>query len=56
MIKCLDYYIEHFMIKIIIEKIYQCILIKLFPDYYEFKTIERTSSTGSFIEYSTDED
>lgn len=44
------------MLKLIIERMIQCFLIKIYPDSYEFKTIERVSSTGSFIQYSSDED
>ena len=44
------------MLKFIIERMIQCFLVKIYPDNYEFKTIERVSSSGSFIEYSSDED
>lgn len=44
------------MLKLLIEKSFQCFLVKFYPDYYEFKTIERVSSSGSFIEYSSDEE
>ena len=30
------------------------LLVKLFPDYYEFKIIERVNSSGSLIEYNDD--
>ena len=30
------------------------LLIKLFPDYYEYKIIERVNSSGSLIEYNDD--
>jgi hypothetical protein len=36
----------------IIIKIYEYILIKLFPQHFEYKNIERVNSTGSLIEYS----
>lgn len=42
------------MLKFIIERIIQCFLIRIYPDNYEFKTIERVSSSGSFIEYYSD--
>ena len=35
----------------IIKKIYECFLVKLFPQNYEYKNIERVNSTGSFIEF-----
>lgn len=36
----------------IIVTLYQYLLIKLFPDHYEYKIIERVNSNGSFIEYT----
>jgi hypothetical protein len=36
----------------IIIKIYEYILVKLFPQHFEYKNIERVNSTGSLIEYS----
>jgi len=27
------------------------LLIKLYPDYYEYKIIERVNSSGSLVEY-----
>ena len=32
-------------------QIYEYILVKLFPDYFEYKIIERVNSTGSFVEF-----
>jgi hypothetical protein len=40
------------MLYSIIVNIYEYLLIKFFPDYYEYKVIERVNSSGSFIEYS----
>lgn len=38
---------------LLVEKIFWC----LFTNYnYEYKKIERINSTGSFIEYSSDDD
>jgi len=28
------------------------LLVKLYPDYYEYKIIERVNSSGSLVEYS----
>lgn len=28
------------------------LLIKFYPDYYEYKIIERVNSSGSLVEYS----
>ena len=28
------------------------LLVKLYPDYYEYKIIERVNSSGSVVEYS----
>lgn len=39
------------IINSLIIKIKQYFLVKYYPDYYEFKNIERISSSGSFIEY-----
>jgi hypothetical protein len=39
------------MLYTFIVNLYQYLLIKLFPDHYEYKNIERTNSSGSFIEY-----
>jgi hypothetical protein len=36
----------------IIIKVYEYILVKLFPQHFEYKNIERVNSTGSLIEYS----
>jgi len=36
----------------IIVNMYQYLLVKLFPHHFEYKNIERTNSSGSFIEYS----
>jgi len=36
----------------IIKNFYHYLLVKFFPDYYEYKVIERVNSSGSFIEYS----
>jgi hypothetical protein len=36
----------------IIIKIYEYFLVKLFPENFEYKNIERVNSSGSFIEYS----
>ena len=44
------------MLKELIEKSFYCFLVKFYPDYYEFKSIKRVSSSESFIEYSSDED
>ena len=30
------------------------LLIKFYPDYYEYKNIERVNSSGSFVEYTDD--
>ena len=39
------------MIYTIIENLYEYLLVKLFPDYYEYKNIERVNSSGSVVEY-----
>jgi hypothetical protein len=31
---------------------FQYLMVKFFPDYYEYKVIERVNSSGSFVEYS----
>ena len=36
--------------------LYQYLLIKFFPNMYEFKVIKRTNSSESFIEYISDND
>lgn len=46
------YYIYHIMLYNIIVNMYQYLLVKLFPHHFEYKNIERTNSSGSFIEYS----
>ena len=42
------------MISIIAENILNYILIRLYPNKYEIKTIERINSTESFITYESD--
>jgi hypothetical protein len=32
-------------------QIYEYILVKLFPDHFEYKIIERVNSSGSLIEF-----
>ena len=44
------------MIKSLVKHLMQCLIIKIYPNHYEFKTIERVSSSGSFIEYSSDDE
>lgn len=39
------------MIYTIIEKLYEYLLVKFYPDYYEYKNIERVNSSGSVVEY-----
>lgn len=34
-----------------IAKLYEYLLVTLFPDHYEYKNIERVNSSGSFIEF-----
>jgi hypothetical protein len=33
----------------------QYILVKLYPEHYEYKSIKRVNSSGSFIEYCDSE-
>ena len=40
------------MIQEIFRNIFQYLMVKFFPHYYEYKVIERVNSSGSFIEYS----
>jgi hypothetical protein len=40
------------MLYTIIVKLYEYMLIKLFPQNYEYKVIERINSSGSVVEYS----
>ena len=40
------------MIKELFNSLIQYLLVKLYPQHYEYKSIERVNSTGSFIEYS----
>ena len=40
------------MILELFKNLLQYLLVKLYPDYYEYKSIERVNSTGSFVEYS----
>jgi len=40
------------MILDILENLVEYILVKLFPQNYEYKVIERINSSGSFIEFS----
>lgn len=44
------------MLQFIIYRFIECFLIKIYPNHYEFKTIQRISSSGSFIEYSSDDE
>lgn len=44
------------MIKIFLKSIIQYILLCIYPSYYEIKTIIRTSSSGSFIEYNSNDE
>ena len=41
------------MIKELLNNLFQYLLVKFFPDYYEYKVIERVNLIGSFIEYDT---
>jgi hypothetical protein len=34
-----------------LKNLIEYLLIKLFPQNYEYKVIERTNSSGSFVEY-----
>jgi hypothetical protein len=36
----------------ILVNIYHYLLVKLFPEHFEYKNIQRVNSSGSFIEYS----
>lgn len=40
------------MFKELFNNILQYLLVKFYPDYYEYKVIERVNSSGSFVEYS----
>jgi hypothetical protein len=40
------------MILEIFKNLFQYLLVKFYPEHYEYKVIERVNSTGSFIEYS----
>ena len=40
------------MILDLLNNLVEYLLIKLFPQDYEYKVIERTNSSGSLIEYS----
>jgi hypothetical protein len=40
------------MIPEFFKNLFQYLMVKFFPDYYEYKVIERVNSSGSFIEYS----
>jgi hypothetical protein len=40
------------MILEILKNLFQYLLVKFYPEHYEYKVIERVNSTGSFIEYS----
>jgi hypothetical protein len=40
------------MIQQLFKNFFQYLLVKFFPDYYEYKVIERVNSSGSFVEYS----
>ena len=35
----------------ILMRIYEYILVKMFPDHFEYKNIERVNSSGSFVEF-----
>jgi len=59
--KKIDFFLLYKLITILCNKImiielfknfYQYLMVKFFPDYYEYKVIERVNSSGSFIEYS----
>jgi len=39
------------MIKEFLNNLLQYLLVKFYPEYYEYKSIERVNSSGSFIEY-----
>lgn len=40
------------MIKELFNSLIQYLLVKFYPDHYEYKVIERVNSSGSFVEYS----
>ena len=40
------------MIIELFKNFYQYLMVTFFPDYYEYKVIERVNSSGSFVEYS----
>ena len=40
------------MLREIFKIFFQYLMVKFFPDYYEYKVIERVNSSGSFVEYS----
>ena len=40
------------MILEFLKNLLQYLLVKLYPDNYEYKSIERVNSSGSFVEYS----
>jgi hypothetical protein len=40
------------MIRELLNNLFQYLLVKLYPDHYEYKSIERVNSSGSLIEYS----
>ena len=40
------------MILELLKNLLEYLLIKLFPENYEYKVIQRTNSSGSVIEYS----
>lgn len=44
------------MLITLMDNVIKCFLIKIYPNHYEFKTIERVNSSGSFIEYSSDDE
>ena len=55
--KKIDFYckIYNFTIKMILElckSLFEYLLVKLFPQNYEYKVIERINSSGSLIEYA----
>ena len=40
------------MILELFKNLLQYLLVKFYPSHYEYKSIERVNSSGSFIEYS----
>ena len=40
------------MILTIFKNLFQYLLVKFYPEHYEYKVIERVNSSGSFVEYS----